>query len=295
MPVADPLDYLYPLDVTGVAPTNKVVNERKTLNPPQEPLDFHFIIPAAGPFYRDSMKLTHITTNRELIRGIDWMPGHKFHAASFETQGVRGGIYMTILLMDRTLSGEVRMDEYQTLGGEWTLSENKILEILSNRAVDPRFVTYDEISGKPNVFPPIEHPHPGEDLTGMSEVVAANLEIASAIREGHSQLPTLIAQLILAVEDLRPKYDNVVTIAANQVLTIDLKQIIPNHAAYDLLSANVRALVRNTDSASPTYNMYINSEEVLTVGVNSTGIVKLHNYFSTTLEFHIRIDVPRNS
>lgn len=177
----NPLDYLYPLDTTGKAASNRVPNERQTLNPPEEPLDYHFVIPKAGPFYRNSVVLTHIPTGRVLVRGADWAPGHKFHSASYELQGVEGGLYLSILFYDRTLSGEIKID-YQNLGGEWTLSENKILEILSNRAVDPRSVTYEEVSGKPEVFPPVDHNHPVDDMTGFRELIQATYDVAAAIR-----------------------------------------------------------------------------------------------------------------
>jgi len=175
--------YLYPLDVTGRASTNKVVNERQTLNPPGEALDFHFILPMATPYYRDSMKLVHITTGRALVRGIDWMPGHKFQAASFELENAYGGVYASILFLDRTLSGQVQLAEYQTLGGTWTLNEPRILEILSNRMVDPRSLTFDEVSDKPTVFPPVDHNHPVDDFTGMAEMIEATNDVAAAIRQ----------------------------------------------------------------------------------------------------------------
>lgn len=175
--------YPYPLDLTGQAATNKVVLERQTLNPPKEALDYHFILTKAGPYYRDTMVVKHITTGRTLVRGTDWMPGHKFHDASYETEGIRGGIYQSILFADKTLSGQVELTAYQTLGGEWSLGEQKLLEIQSNRAIDPRTLTYEEVSGKPNAFPPIEHAHDVSDLTGMGELIIANYDIAAAIRE----------------------------------------------------------------------------------------------------------------
>lgn len=176
-------DYLYPLDITGVALTNMVSNERQTLNPPGEALDFHFILPFAGPYYRDSMRLVHITTGRTLTRGIDWMPGHRFQSASYELESIYGGVYGSILFLDRTLSGQVQLAEYQTLGGEWTLNENRILEILSNRVVDPRALTFDEVSDKPLLFPPVEHGHPVDDFTGMAEMIEATNDVAAAIRQ----------------------------------------------------------------------------------------------------------------
>lgn len=182
MATNDVTQYLYPLDETGAAVTNKVVNEKRTLQPPQEELEFHFILPWAGPFFRDTMVLKHTPTGRTLIRGTDWAPGHRFNAASYELQNKKGGVYASILLFDLTLSGEI-VQTYQTLGGNWTLPENKILEIMSNKISDPRFVTFDEVSGKPEVYPPTEHNHPADDLTGMAELITSNYDIAAAIRE----------------------------------------------------------------------------------------------------------------
>lgn len=186
---ANVADYLYPLDITGYAATNKVVTERHTLNPPPRPeendgeITFHFILPFATPFYRDSVVLRHIATGQVLTRGVHYAVGHKFIDATNETEGARGGIYGSVMFYDRALSGQVQFDSYQTLGGEWTLNENKILEILSNRMTDPRTVSYEQVSGKPNVFPPLPHDHDVNDVTGAKELIAANYEISAAIRE----------------------------------------------------------------------------------------------------------------
>jgi hypothetical protein len=186
MATGDVTDYLYPLDETGAATTNLVSNEKRTLNPPDEDdtaaFNFHFILPWAGPYFRDTMVLTHTPTGRTLIRGTDWAPGHKFDSASYELQSVKGGVYASVLFYDQTLSGEVVMS-YQTLGGTWTLDENTILEIMSNLTVDPRSVTFEQVSGKPDVYPPSAHNHPVDDLTGMAETIAATYDISAAIRE----------------------------------------------------------------------------------------------------------------
>lgn len=186
MAANDIADYFYPVDATGYAATNKVPPEGHTVNPPESipnQVNYNFIIPFTGPYYRDSMKLRHIASGRALQRGIDWMPGHKFLSASMETEQVRGGIYLSILFMDQTLSGQVMIDEYQTLGGPWALDENKIFEIMGNRSIDPRSISYDEVSDKPDVFPPVDHQHPSADFIGMTEAVVAMLGIATAVRE----------------------------------------------------------------------------------------------------------------
>ena len=99
--------FIYPLDVTGSALSNRVRGEYQTLQPPTQSDNFHFILPRSGPYYRDTLKITHVPTGRRLVRGIDWEPGHYFLSASDETEHVKGGIYQSILFLDRTLSGKV--------------------------------------------------------------------------------------------------------------------------------------------------------------------------------------------
>lgn len=210
-------DFLYPLDTTGTALSNRVRGEMQTLSPPTQSNNFHFILPKAGPYYRDSMVITHVSTGRTLIRGIDWEPGHYFHSASFETESVRGGIYQSILFLDRTLSGQVRLTEYFVLGGEWSLAENKILEVLSNRLTDPRSVTYEQVSGKPDMFPPIGHMHPANDLVGMREQVEATLQISQAIREQTNKLPGKL-QLLLENYYTRSQVDQLIVDLASNLL-----------------------------------------------------------------------------
>lgn len=177
-------DFLYPLDITGEMPSNKVENEIKTLMPAQMAQEFNFIIPAATPFYRDTMVLTHGPSDTPLIHGVHWMAGHRFLSATGETFGIKGGLYGSILFKDKNLSGYVTLKSYQTLGGTWTLSASKILELLNARLRDPRTVSYEEVNGKPEVFPPTDHGHyAATDFTTFDELILAVNEIPAAIRE----------------------------------------------------------------------------------------------------------------
>lgn len=179
---SNPLGFVYPEDQTGAAATNKIIGEKQTLNPPVESFDFHFIIPMAAPYFRDTLVITHLATGRVLQRGTDYTPGHAFLSASYELEKIKGGIYGSILFFDKTLSGQVLL-QYQTLGGVWTLSNNDILALMSNRATDPRSLSYDEVNGKPTVFPPTEHNHPVDDFTGAAELIIATNDVAAAIRQ----------------------------------------------------------------------------------------------------------------
>lgn len=183
MPFTNPQDYLYDEDILGTDIHNKIENELHLVTAGAEVTDFNFIVPKMQPYFKESMVVRHVTSNRILTPGVDWQPGHLFDSASFETEWVRGGIYGSILLMDRSLVGQFELVEYQTLGGAWVLENTKLLEILSNRVQDPRTSTYEQVSGKPTVFPPTGHNHPIDDWTGMAETIGALDRINESLKE----------------------------------------------------------------------------------------------------------------
>lgn len=204
--MADELDdYLYPLDMTGEAASNLVGPENLTLMPADRAEEFNFVIPTATPFYRDTVILTHGPGQTPLIRGVHWQPGHRFLSANEELFNIKGGLYGSILLMDKNLAGYVTLQEYQTLGGPWTLSASKILELLNNRLTDPRIVTYEQVSGKPEVFPPQDHGHNAStDFTTFEELILAINDIPAAMREGIQEWlenpPILMSQFYTKTE-----------------------------------------------------------------------------------------------
>lgn len=192
--------YLYPFDSTGTATTNKVT-ERQTLSPPSAPGDFHFILPAAAPFYATGLVVTHLTSGKVLTRGVDYLLGHKFVKASFT---IGKDIFGSILFTDLTLSGQVSI-VYQTVGDKWVLSATKILEILTNKAIDPRTTTWDSIEDMPDTFPVVAHSFNIDDFVGMSELVTATSDIATAIRERTAAMDKNFASLIPSLDTYMTK------------------------------------------------------------------------------------------
>jgi len=177
------LDYLYAEDITGSNPDNKITDELHLVTAGIESSDYNIIVPKYMPYYRNTMVVVHVESGRTLTRGVDWQPGHIFDSASHETEWIQGGIYGSILIMDRSLTGQFKLTQYQTLGGKWVLSNDNLLEILTIRTIDPRTVTYEEVSGIPEIFPAIDHNHPIEDWYGMGEVVVAIGQVSEAINE----------------------------------------------------------------------------------------------------------------
>lgn len=83
------------------------------------------------------------------------------------------------------------------------------------------------------------------------------------------------------------------TITAGGSITYDLTAILgADEALYDKLSARVDVKVNDTDNASPTYDYYVNSEGVVSIGVNPAGDIIIHNFKSVDIDCYVRIDVP---
>jgi len=82
-------------------------------------------------------------------------------------------------------------------------------------------------------------------------------------------------------------------IAANAARTYNLTTLLgANHAQYDKLSAVIVVKVLDTDANAPTSGLYINSEAVITTGVDAEGSVVIHNHHTAAVTCYIRIDVP---
>lgn len=166
----------YPFDPTGAAPTNKIVGETQILAAPDW-RNYFFIIPSATPFFRDSLVITHYPSNRVLVEGVDYVCTHQFYDAS---KACAREIYGSITFYDKSLTGVAAMD-YQTLGGDWTLDETRIQELLSNELANPRTTTWDEIVDLPYQFPVIDHQWDLVDMVGASQVVGKLDDIREAI------------------------------------------------------------------------------------------------------------------
>jgi len=81
-------------------------------------------------------------------------------------------------------------------------------------------------------------------------------------------------------------------IEANDSYTLDAKTLFSDHAAFDLRSIQVRALMLDTTTGSPTNGYLINSESSLTVGVREDGSIRVHNHRDETSIVYITISRP---
>lgn len=61
---------------------------------------------------------------------------------------------------------------------------------------------------------------------------------------------------------------------------------------YDLRSSLITARMLDTDSASPTFNFYINAEPLITTGVNAAGLVRISSSHNASLTVYVTISKP---
>ena len=164
----------YPFDPTGLSTTNLVTDENHALTVPDRE-DFFFVIPKAAPFFRESMIVKRFIDDQILVEGVDYTCTHLFYAATKQTGKP---VYGSLTFYDRSLTAV--SITYQTVGGEWTISDDEIVEILTRKQVNPRLATWEQVTNVPCHFPPIDHEFNIEDFIGAKDVVKAlnKLEIA---------------------------------------------------------------------------------------------------------------------
>lgn len=168
--------YVYPFDPTGSLTSNVIPNERHVLSGVTS-REFNFIVPTFAPFFRNNLRIRHLGLGRDLVEGVDYHLTHWFHAAS---HGVGRPVYGSITYLDRSLTGVVEL-RYQTIGGDWVYDENTVLELMSNRLMNPRITTWEQVVDLPFQFPVIDHEWNLDDMTGGKDIVEKLEGITAAI------------------------------------------------------------------------------------------------------------------
>lgn len=170
MPTVDLTGAVYPFDPTGTNPACKVKNEQHIITS-NNWRDYHYIVPKLAPYFGDSIKLKYIDpegTPRYLIKNKDWYEGHKFHDASL---ACAKAIYGSVCLLNTSLEGVILIEEYQTVGGGWTINETQIAKILADRLHNPRITSWEQVVERPIDFPVIDHEWDIFNLVNMEDVI----------------------------------------------------------------------------------------------------------------------------
>jgi hypothetical protein len=170
----------YPFDPTGSAVSNLIQGEQQQLVA-QNFRNQHFIVPKAAPFFADTLSITYQDTSgtiSTLQEGVHYYVTHWFISAS---RACAMRVYGSITFIDTALAGIVSLN-YQTIGGEWTISSQQIATIMADVIDNPRITSWEEVSGTPYAFPPEAHSWDVNDLVGMDDVVTAINAVTTALQ-----------------------------------------------------------------------------------------------------------------
>lgn len=178
----------YPLDLTGVAPSNLISNEIRTFTIAAD----RVFVPAGGPFFTTGMHIRHGVTNALLQPNTQYKLLHLHKTASLMA---RKEICAVILILDNAVPS-VKLT-YQIIGSYFADTADTIRDLVAaNPITNPTTIPWGSIFGAPSQFPPVEHLHHVDELYGMSDVVAVLEQLRQAILLGDSFAISALYQYI---------------------------------------------------------------------------------------------------
>lgn len=283
----------YAFDRTGTLPANKVIERRTLTN--ENRSDFNHIIPYSAPFYSDTVVVKHVGTDETLVNGRDYYLVGTFLAGIVNNINYKPVAY-AIVFDNPTVTGEFEIT-YQTMGGDASLDTRHYVELITNHMENPRTTDWEQIIGRPVVFPPEPHPLHIGDTIGWDTVEGRIKEVADAIlqlKRDESQANPSYAQLITEMFRFNDRLDKTdrdfeafrqVQLRAMSGQVIDLTdQITALDAAYKAadvkLNSDLTGLINQTRT---TLDTKINTKErELTSSINNVNTT-LTNKISTDI------------
>ena len=190
----------YPVDLSGVAPSNYIQNELHTVNEANF-RDYYFIVPLFAPFYIDNFSITLKVNNvqRTLQEDIDFSFALPYIAG---TRSTGKAMYGAITLNNIEMNGILSIN-YQTVGGDIVCDQVYVLSYLVSKAYNPRIIAWDNISNKPDYFPVTPHYQDFDQYYGQEELVNALGQIRDAIA---NKTANILSQLDLIYSQLSPSW-----------------------------------------------------------------------------------------
>lgn len=182
----------YPLDTTGVAPSNFIQGEIHTLTKVNA-APYRILIPDFAPFYLSNLALIHVASNGDrtpLHEGADFYVTLPYVGA---TRATGKALYGGFAFINEIAQGTIEID-YQTVGGEFVCDPNYVYERLLSAVYNPRTTWWDAITNIQETFPPIDHDHTLDDLERV-DTLFENLE---NIRQAILQAPTNVPGAYIA-------------------------------------------------------------------------------------------------
>ena len=207
---------LYPLDPNGNLPSNLIPMEVQSVSASSFG-QFNFFVPAKAPFYStlvngDPLYIRHVSSNKILREGVDFVYGHKHSYLSLVTAK---SVYGSIVLTDPTMTGEFEFGPYQIIGDNFTVNDAALALLYGDTTRSPRFLTWEQIVGTPYEVPPFIHDFDWTALKGTDELITAIKAMADTIAARNQIIPDLQANILSQImgSDPQPEYSDLTLIA----------------------------------------------------------------------------------
>lgn len=184
----------YPLDLTGTASSNYIVNEVRTFTVPGD----RIFVPTGGPFYLQNFEIRNAANNALLMPNVDYKALH-LHVEGTKASGRT--VCSVIKIENTTLSSVVL--NYHVIGGIFGETPEIVHAILENNPPVGN-VIWEQIMGAPVQFPPTDHLHHADEIYGLQELVSILEHLRVAILAGDGSAFQAVYQYInnrLANED----------------------------------------------------------------------------------------------
>lgn len=178
----------YPLDLTGRAFTNRVVNEAYKIGLVRG----RMFATRGGPFYGNPTSLYDIDTGRELVPKVDYKLLHYYQEA---TDRADQPVYAAIQITNTDVSENIGITT-QYVGGEFSWSYEAISDAIKSLEEDGRPVYWGELVGVPSEWNPTNHLHDIRSSYGWKSVAYSIARLEDAILKGSTASMGLLTSTV---------------------------------------------------------------------------------------------------
>lgn len=167
------LPNLYPVDYTGVSPSNALVAETVTL----ETNNVRAFSPLYAPFFAKNIRIVDAATGQALTHNQYKLYNLVATASALTAPG--DDVYSIVVILDQNVSANLLVD-YQTVGGAYCIGYDAITQLVRNALASSQSnpnnpLDWSSVTELPTSFAQTLHLHPLSDTVGW-EFIAAQLE-----------------------------------------------------------------------------------------------------------------------
>lgn len=175
----------YPYDPVGENPECLVTGERYALSSINN--SYRSIIPEFSPFFGRDVVITHWPSGKTLKLGVDFEFGSRVQC-SFDIASE--WLYGSINFKNPDIGGEIAIEQYRTIGGNFTQGGQAVMNYLANVLVDPAILSWEDVLGKLEEYPVQQHAQNWHDFGNKARIAQAIDTIPGAMDQHADDVKT---------------------------------------------------------------------------------------------------------